>query len=174
DADRITFTGSIMKGEAKLWYLARGKKLRKQKLVDTWSEFTQAIQLRYEDKLEEERDARKMQTLKYEDNIQNFLTSFDSLNTTVGLSGVSMRNMVLGKIPEGIIDIMHSRLGGIPKDDDAFRTAVESARLVFEEKKMGQEFRKQTQPSNTPQNNKETTGKTDKPRGNDSKGKPTK
>ena len=24
DADRITFTGSVMKGEAKLWYLARG------------------------------------------------------------------------------------------------------------------------------------------------------
>ena len=151
DADKITYTGSVMKSKAKEWYLARGKKLRKQKLVDNWTEFSEAIQLRYEDKMEEERDARKLRALKYEENIQNFLTSIDSLNTSVGLSGAMFRELVLSKIPEAITDLVYSRMGGIPKEDDTFRREVEAAGLVYEEKKLGREFRKQTQSSHTPQ-----------------------
>src|SRR5438552_17505208 len=97
-----------------------------------WRNFCEALEERFTDKQKRFRDSRALMALKYEGDIQVFLTEFERLNDTVGLSGGILQGQIMEAVPPVVLDMLFASNGEIPLEDEAMFQAFEEAALIFE------------------------------------------
>ena len=175
DHARITLYGSHTTGTALKWHQARIRVHLAQHLEDDWISYEAALTERFTDKQEADKNLTKLKALKYNGDIQTFLSEVEEINTVTGLTGVALRELLLGKIGPAILDATFMQHGCIPTGDVDLLAAIRIAGLYVEEKERAKkQFQGTTHsaPRNTEnrtntsfQNNRERKGA---PKGKDS------
>jgi hypothetical protein len=102
-------------------------------IKDNWQAYTSALKQRFIDEHETEKDERAMRALKYEGDMDDYVTQMEELNGRVGAHGATFRAIVRSALPEEVTKMIYSRAGGIPRDDEEFLAAVREAGRVVEE-----------------------------------------
>lgn len=133
DEVKITWIGSLLRGEALNWYHAREGRHELAGTQDEWAEFKEALEKRFIDTLEKRKDETAMRKLRYDGSISNYLAQIDEYNGRVGMTGITFRNMIVEAMPEKIIDMVFNRIGGIPEDDETLLETVKIAGQIVEE-----------------------------------------
>ena len=134
DHARITLYGSHTSEIALKWHQARLRVLLAQQLSDDWNSYEQALSERFTDKQEADKNLTKLKALKYNGDIQTFLSEIEELNTMTGLTGVALRELILGKVGPAILDATFMQHGCIPIGDVDLLCAIRKAGLYVEEK----------------------------------------
>ena len=129
DHARITLYGSHTSGTALKWHQAGNRILLAQHLEDDWNSYETAITERFTDKQEADKNLTKLESLKYNGDIQTFLSEIEELNTTTGLTRVALRKLLLGKIGSAVLDATFMQHGCIPTGDVDLLAAIRTAGL---------------------------------------------
>ena len=133
DEVKITWIGSLLRGEALNWYHAREGRHELAGTQDEWTRFRDALEKRFVDTLEKRKDETAMRKLRYGGSISNYLAQIDEYNGRVGMTGITFRNMIIEAMPEKVIDMVFNRIGGIPEDDEILLETVRIAGQIVEE-----------------------------------------
>ena len=133
DEIKITWIGSLLRGEALNWYHARETRFEMEDIADDWTSFMDALERRFVDTLEQQKDEKAMRKLRYSGSISNYLAQLDEYNSRVGMTGVTFRNMVIEALPDKIIKMVFARAGEIPQNDEVLLETVKIAGTIVEE-----------------------------------------
>src|SRR3979411_1406595 len=101
-------------------------------LADTWVAYTEALKLRFKDSARAHNDWRKMQELKYDYDINVYVTKLQEYNYSISQSGVALRELVGKAIPQEIMRMIYAWYGTMPNEDTDFFEAVVQAGLIYE------------------------------------------
>jgi hypothetical protein len=74
-----------------------------------------------------------MRSLRYDGSISNYMSRIEEYNSRVGMSGTTFRNMIITAMTPRVIDMIYSRAGDIPDDDDELVSIVKKAGKAVEE-----------------------------------------
>lgn len=88
------------------------------RVADTLSAYAISLQERFIDPSEKHRNAEKMRSLKYDGDIEQYLTEIMDLNDVVEWSGITLQTHIYRLLPDEITRLVYSRHGGIPSTDD--------------------------------------------------------
>lgn len=132
DQVRINWVGSLLTDKAQVWHQQRVSQVRRLGLVDVWSNYTTAIKERFRDTAERYRNARKMQELRYQGDISQYLTELMDLNEVVQWSGTTFQSHISKALPDEITKLIYSRQGGVPETDEDFLHAIQEAGHIYE------------------------------------------
>ncbi|CAK7275547.1 hypothetical protein SEPCBS119000_006741 [Sporothrix epigloea] len=133
DSAKISWVGSLMTGRAAMWHHQRVPNEEKGP-QESWQSYSSAIKERFRDPSEARKNMRKIRDLQYEGDIYSYLTEFNHLNAEVHFSGIAFQEHLLEILPKGISDLVYTRQGGVPNDDEDFVEAVTEAGLAYENK----------------------------------------
>ena len=125
--DRLTHTDVALE-----WHQQREKQIEKLGVKDTWEGYSTALKERFRDPARAHRDAQAMHFLKYKGDISEYLSKMQELNYSVGWSGVSFREQITKTVPRKVVEMLYSRQGGIPEDDEEFLEQISIAGLIYE------------------------------------------
>ena len=170
DETKIICAGSYMKGEAKVWFLARLRTAKASHLNDDWKSFSSAVEDRFIDLAEVDKDHEKLLDLRYQGCIQTFLANFGGLNARIGMTGESLRRTLRIAITKEIHNSIYTRYGSIPKNDVDLILAIREAGVAVEEGARSAALSKGTthgcsdKPENKSSPATQTTGKDAAPR----------
>lgn len=132
DLIKIIWVGSLLTDDAHIWFRARRTSFRCRGIEDTWTEFKEALEQRFADKLEQRWDYGKMDALRYEGSIEGYLDHLGLLNSRVGVSGIALQHQIISAMPKDIVRLVFEEFGGIPDGDGALIKAVRAAGLCAE------------------------------------------
>jgi hypothetical protein len=132
EADKIRWIGFQMKGKARTWHQARAKQLDALHAEDTWTAYSSALEARFQDEREQENEERKMRELKYEGDIDHYVTQLREYNDIVCSHGPAFRYIIRQALPRNILQMVYNHTGGMPQEDEEFLAAVQSAGRVVE------------------------------------------
>ena len=130
---KIRWVGSLLSEDALNWFLTRQTRNEVNRLTDTWSEFKEALVKEYTDELELDKDEEKLRALKYEGSISRYTAKLEEINSRVGMSGVTFRNMIKKAMSAEIMKMVYSRYGKVPTDDSDLLLAIKEAGKTVEE-----------------------------------------
>lgn len=136
DGQKIRWLGTFLTDVALEWHHKRIREAQRNFFADTWDTYRQAIQERFRDPGKQYRDADKLQKLRYEGDIAAYLTRLQELNNDVGMSGVTLRNLVMTTVPSDVVRLVYSHRRAIPEDDEEFLEAIQDAGLTYEAMKL--------------------------------------
>lgn len=102
------------------------------RIADTWLAYTLSLQKRFTDPSEKHRNAEKMRSLKYDGDIEQYLTEIMDLNDTVEWSGVTLQTHISRILPDEITRLVYSRHGAIPSTDEEFLEQIREAGRIYE------------------------------------------
>jgi hypothetical protein len=129
---QVKWVGSLFSHKALSWHQERRKAIKSQGLKDNWTAFSSAIEARFMDKREVQKDERRIRELQYEGDIDDYITKLEDLNMRVGASGPMFRAVIWDAMTPDIKKMVYQAAKGIPKDDDAMIEAVKEAAYIVE------------------------------------------
>lgn len=132
DRHRINWVGSLLTEKAQTWHQQRLGQVRRMRIADTWLAYTLSLQERFTDPSEKHRNAEKMRSLKYDGDIEQYLTEIMDLNDTVEWSGVTLQTHISRILPDEITRLVYSRHGAIPSTDEEFLEQIREAGRIYE------------------------------------------
>lgn len=132
DAMKINWVGSLLLDKARIWHQQRRNTLKKLGAVATWPGYVAGIQARFNDPAEAHRKSKKLKALSYRNDIVQYLTEVQELNSVVRWSGTTFQDHITQVLPDDIIRLVYSQRGGVPENDAEFISAVQEAGLVYE------------------------------------------
>ncbi|KAI1439363.1 hypothetical protein F5Y02DRAFT_97479 [Annulohypoxylon stygium] len=141
DLPRINWVGSLLTDKAQLWHQQRATAIKNSKQiiggiiytrVDSWDQYVGALHERFSDPSERHRNAKKMTELKYQGDIDQYLTELLDLNEAVKWSGTTFQNHIAKTLPDDITRLVYSRQGEVPETDDEFVQAIRGAGRIYE------------------------------------------
>jgi hypothetical protein len=134
EKDRISWIGSILKGNAQRWHQARIKSLTSQRLTNNWGAYWQAAETQFKNEHEITESARKLRELKYKGHFSDYLVKLKDLNRKLESAGQVFRDQGQSQMPSEIVDMMYT-IGPIPTEDEEFLRVLELAGKRVEEKR---------------------------------------
>jgi hypothetical protein len=129
---QVKWVGSLFSHKALSWHQERRKAIKSQGLKDNWAAFSSAIEARFMDRREVQKDERCIRELQYEGDIDDYITKLEDLNMRVGASGPMFRAVIWDAMTPDIKKIVYQAAKGIPRDDDAMIEAVKEAAYIVE------------------------------------------
>jgi len=132
DAQKIGWIGSLFTDTALEWHQKRVYQVAKLGFNDQWANYVTALRERFRDVAREHNDLKAMRKLEYKGDIAEYITKLQELNYSVNWSGISFRNHVAQTVPKKIVELVYSRQGAVPSDDEPFLDAVTEAGLLYE------------------------------------------
>jgi hypothetical protein len=129
---QVKWVGSLFSHKALSWHQERRKAIKSQGLKDNWTAFSSAIEARFMDRREVQKDERRIRELQYEGDIDDYITKLEDLNMRVGASGPMFRAVIWDAMTPDIKRMVYQAAKGIPKDDDAMIEAVKEAAYIVE------------------------------------------
>jgi hypothetical protein len=91
---QVKWVGSLFSHKALSWHQERRKAIKSQGLKDNWAAFSSAIEARFMDRREVQKDERRIRELQYEGDIDDYITKLEDLNMRVGASGPMFRAVI--------------------------------------------------------------------------------
>jgi hypothetical protein len=91
--------------EVKEWHQARDEEITLRNSRDTWTAYSEALQVEYLDPREAASAYAKLKSLKYKGAIKMYLTAFKALNHQAGSNREGLQDIINEAIPNKIIDI---------------------------------------------------------------------
>ncbi|KAK3684195.1 hypothetical protein B0T22DRAFT_384088 [Podospora appendiculata] len=132
DRHRINWVGSLLTDKAQIWHNQRSQQVRRMGLQDHWMGYALAVQERFKDPAERHRNLRKMQELRYQGDTAQYITEMLDLNEEVQWSGTAFQTHISRTLPNKITDLVYSRLGRLPTNDEEFLDAIQEAGQIYE------------------------------------------
>jgi hypothetical protein len=129
---QVKWVGSLFSHKALSWHQERRKAIKSQGLKDNWAAFSSAIESRFMDRREVQKDERRIRELQYEGDIDDYITKLEDLNMRVGASGPMYRAVIWDAMTPDIKKMVYQAAKGIPRDDDAMIEAVKEAAYIVE------------------------------------------
>jgi hypothetical protein len=129
---QVKWVGSLFSHKALSWHQERRKAIKSQGLKDNWAAFSSAIETRFMDRREVQKDERRIRELQYEGDIDDYITKLEDLNMRVGASGPMFRAVIWDAMTPDIKKMVYQAAKGIPRDDDAMIEAVKEAAYIVE------------------------------------------
>jgi hypothetical protein len=129
---QVKWVGSLFSHKALSWHQERRKAIKSQGEKDNWAAFSSAIETRFMDRREVQKDERRIRELQYEGDIDDYITKLEDLNMRVGASGPMFRAVIWDAITPEIKKMVYQSFKGIPRDDDAMIEAVKEAAYIVE------------------------------------------
>jgi hypothetical protein len=129
---QVKWVGSLFSHKALSWHQERRKAIKSQGLKDNWTAFSSAIETRFMDRREVQKDERRIRELQYEGDIDDYITKLEDLNMRVGASGPMFRAVIWDAMTPEIKKMVYQSFKGIPRDDDAMIEAVKEAAYIVE------------------------------------------
>jgi hypothetical protein len=129
---QVKWVGSLFSHKALSWHQERRKAIKSQGLKDNWAAFSSAIETRFMDRREIQKDERRIRELQYEGDIDDYITKLEDLNMRVGASGPMFRAVIWDAMTPDIKKMVYQSFKGIPRDDDAMIEAVKEAAYIVE------------------------------------------
>ena len=133
DQTKIYSLGTFLRDQAANWYTEWKRTMKALHLNDNWVAFAAAMEDRFTDKQKTGKDHELLPALKYNGDMQTYLTHFNELNSRVQLSGQSLKGVLTaavtpdmywniwrkyGKIPDSDVDLLHTvRKPGIEEEE---------------------------------------------------------
>lgn len=132
DSEKIITVGSMLEGDASIWYTHRREEFTRQHLVDNWTAFTSAMEARFINRREVDDAANAMWSTKYEGDIDTYITRLETLNLRVNVNGPIWRNV----LKHGLIEDIRDHLSHMSRTDDdiEYRESVREAGRRYEER----------------------------------------
>ena len=151
---KIFSIGTFLRKEAAVWYIKRKRTLPTTKQNDNWEAFSEAIEDRFTDRQETEKDHEKYFALEYGGDIQTFLAQFNEVNSRVQLSEQALRRALTvamsnaihesiwrkhGKIQDDITDLLQASQEGAIKEEELARVTIAKKRMAQPQKEREKE-----------------------------------
>ncbi|CAK7275518.1 hypothetical protein SEPCBS119000_006728 [Sporothrix epigloea] len=127
DSAKIFFIGSILTDHALEWHQTRIRKFKDLNAADSFSSYAQAIETRFYDPSEPSRNLKRLLKLRYEGSTNTYTNRFQEFNSSVGLTGVALRDIIRAAIPREIANLTFSYLKKGDTSDEGFIDAVNHA-----------------------------------------------
>ena len=125
--------GTFLRDQAADWYVERKLTLRTAKLKDNWEAISEAMEDRFTDRQEMEKDHEKLLALEYGGDIQTFLAKFNQLNSRVHLSGQALKRALTVAMSNDMHKSIWRKHGKILDNDADLLQAVREAGIEEEE-----------------------------------------
>jgi hypothetical protein len=129
---QVKWVGSLFSHKALSWHQERRKSIKSQGLRDNWTAFSSAIEARFMDRREVQKDEHRIRELQYEGDIDDYITKLEDLNMRVGASGPMFRAVIWDAMTPDIKKMVYQADKEIPRDDDAMIEAVKEAAYIVE------------------------------------------
>ena len=133
DTDLITIVGAFMKGKAREWFDNRSRKLRRNRKVDTFTAFVEAMSEQYKHDKERDVQFEKLHQLQYSGNIFEYINKLEALNMRVGLSGFPWRKAIKRGLSQELRKQLAQVPGGEPDEDDPLIAKLKEIGYAHEE-----------------------------------------
>jgi len=132
DRQKIAWVGTLLTDTALVWYLHRHRELRDN---DTWVNYSAAIRTEYRNEREVADAQLKLGQLKYQGDIQSYMTEFHALNLYARATGESLQEKVNLAMLESVMDMRFAHYLEDFTNDEGFLQATYQAALQVEKKK---------------------------------------
>ena len=133
DETKIYSVGTFLRDQAADWYMERKGTMKTLHLKDNWKAFSMAIEERFTDRQEQGKDDKTLLTLKYQGDMQTYLTKFNELNSRVGLPGQAMKRILTSAVTPDMYKNIWRKQGYIPDNDADLLNTVREAGIEEEE-----------------------------------------
>jgi hypothetical protein len=94
EKQKIIFVGTLLEGLAADWFFHRQENLSSQFLTDNWNAFLSVMDTQFIDENEEEDLLTEMKKVRYDGDIDAYLTTFCSKNLRLGLHGTYWKELL--------------------------------------------------------------------------------
>jgi hypothetical protein len=111
---QVKWVGSLFSHKALSWHQERRKAIKSQGLKDNWAAFSSAIESRFMDRREVQKDECQIRELQYEGDINDYITKLEDLNMRVGASGPMFRAVIWDAMTPDIKKMVYQAAKGIP------------------------------------------------------------
>ena len=96
------------------WHQARDSYMARNRFVDFWQKYWQAVHSNFRNQREKIEYSKKLCEFRYKRSISDYLVSLRELNYKVGSSGQLFHDVIRSHIPHEITDFMY-QMGDIPE-----------------------------------------------------------
>ena len=134
DETKIFSVGTFLRDQAADWYhdVERKRMLCTAKLNDNWEAFSEAMEDRFTDRQETEKDHEKLLALEYGGDIQTFLAQFNQPNSRVHLTGQALKRALTVAMSNDMHKSIWRKHGKIPDNDADLLQAIREVRIEEE------------------------------------------
>lgn len=159
DNQRIIWVSGLFQEKALQWHQDRRQAFRETAEIDTWAHYKFALKARFTDPFEHEEADKKMLSLKYQDDIADFLARIKELNIHVKLSGIAWRQRIKAALPREICDRLSTYLVPVTDDEDFLSRVLNTGKahenhLAENRHRRGDDRHQASSSSNAPTRNK--------------------
>jgi len=132
DRQKIAWVGTLLSDTALVWHLHRYRELHDN---NTWANYSAAIRTEYRNEREAADAQLILGQLRYQGDIQSYMTEFQALNLDTCATGESLQEKVNLAMPESVMDMRFAHYLEDFADDKGLLQATYQAVLQVEKKK---------------------------------------
>jgi hypothetical protein len=123
---KMQYCRGRLEGHALAWHMQWETEASTGKHERSWMDYRAAIHARFHNQFQQEAAYKAIMEVRYEGNIQDMITEYDTLNVKAGITGVAYRTMLMSQLPQQVFKQL-STMNPADKTDAELREIILNA-----------------------------------------------